>query len=35
VQSERLDKKKLLKGMFELKVTDRMGNERIYRQRIP
>jgi len=35
VQSERLDKSKLLKGMFELKVTDRMGNERIYRQRIP
>lgn len=34
VQSERFDKKKLLKGMFELKVTDRMGNERVYRQRI-
>ncbi len=34
VLSERLDKKKLLKGMFELKVTDRAGNETKFRQRI-
>jgi hypothetical protein len=34
LQSERLDKKNLLKGDFELKVTDRAGNERIYKQRI-
>lgn len=34
LQSERLDKKKFLKGDFELKVTDRAGNERVYRQRI-
>lgn len=34
LQSERLDKKKLLKGEFELKVTDRAGNERVYRQRV-
>jgi Peptidase family M23 len=34
LQSERLDKNKLLKGDFELKVTDRAGNERVYRQRI-
>jgi hypothetical protein len=35
IQSERLDKKKLLKGKFELKVTDRAGNERVYKQVIP
>jgi hypothetical protein len=29
-----LDKQKFLKGDFELKVTDRAGNERVYRQRI-
>ncbi|MFM8742618.1 MAG: M23 family metallopeptidase [Cytophagales bacterium] len=34
VQSERLNKDKLLKGMFELKVTDRAGNERMYAQKI-
>jgi hypothetical protein len=35
VQSEKLDKKILLKGDFELKVTDRAGNEKIYKQVIP
>jgi hypothetical protein len=34
LQSEKLDKKKLLKGGFELKVKDRAGNERIYTQKI-
>ncbi|MFM7428294.1 MAG: M23 family metallopeptidase [Flammeovirgaceae bacterium] len=34
LQSERLDKRKFLKGDFELKVKDRAGNERVYRQRI-
>ncbi|MCA6394908.1 MAG: M23 family peptidase, partial [Cytophagales bacterium] len=34
VQSERLDSKKLLKGDFQLKVTDRAGNERIHTQKI-
>jgi Peptidase family M23 len=35
LQSEKQDKKRLLKGDFELKVKDRAGNERVYRQRIP
>ncbi len=35
VQSERWDKKVLLKGDFELKVTDRAGNEKVYKQVIP
>ncbi|MFM9841168.1 MAG: M23 family metallopeptidase [Cyclobacteriaceae bacterium] len=35
LQSEKLDKTKLLKGDFELKVKDRAGNERTYKQRIP
>jgi Peptidase family M23 len=35
LQSEKLDKKKLLRGDFELKVKDRVGNERVYKQRIP
>jgi hypothetical protein len=35
VQSEKLDKKILLKGDFELKVMDRAGNEKIYKQVIP
>ncbi|MBS1681649.1 MAG: M23 family metallopeptidase [Bacteroidetes bacterium] len=34
LQSEPLDKTQLLKGDFELKVTDRAGNEKIYRQKI-
>ncbi len=34
VQSERLDKKKLLKGDFKLVVRDRAGNERIHQQKI-
>ncbi|MBS1488394.1 MAG: M23 family metallopeptidase [Bacteroidetes bacterium] len=34
LQSEKLDNSKLLQGDFELKVTDRSGNERVYRQRI-
>jgi hypothetical protein len=34
LQSERLDKTTPLKGDFELKVTDRSGNEKIYRQKI-
>lgn len=34
IQSERLDSKKPLKGDFQLKVTDRAGNERIHRQKI-
>lgn len=34
LESERLDNKKFLKGDFELKVTDRAGNERVYQQRI-
>jgi hypothetical protein len=32
IQSERQDKTKLLKGKFELKVTDRAGNQRVYQQ---
>lgn len=35
LQSDRLDNKKPLKGDFELKVVDRAGNERIFRQKIP
>ncbi len=35
LQSEKKEKKRLLKGDFELKVKDRAGNERVYRQRIP
>ncbi len=34
LQSERLDKKRFLKGDFELKVTDRAGNESVYQQKI-
>ncbi len=34
LQSERLDPKQLLKGDFELKVVDRAGNERIFKQKI-
>lgn len=34
LQSEKLDKKKLLKGDFELKVKDKAGNVRIYKQQI-
>jgi hypothetical protein len=34
VQSERLDTKKSLTGDFQLKVTDRAGNERIHTQKI-
>jgi hypothetical protein len=34
IQSERLDSKKPLKGDFQLKVTDRAGNERIHKQKI-
>ncbi len=34
IQSEKLDRKILLKGDFELKVTDRAGNERTYSQKI-
>jgi hypothetical protein len=34
VQSERLDKKKLLKGNFKLVVRDRAGNEKIHQQKI-
>ncbi len=34
LQSERLDPKRPLKGEFELKVVDRAGNERIFRQKI-
>ncbi len=34
LQSERLDKTKLLKGDFELKVTDKIGNEKVYKQKI-
>jgi hypothetical protein len=34
LQSERFDKKVLLKGDFELTVTDRAGNEKIYKQKI-
>jgi hypothetical protein len=35
IQSERLDSKKPLKGEFELKVMDRAGNQRTYKQQIP
>lgn len=34
LQMERLDKTTPLKGDFELKITDRSGNEKIYRQKI-
>jgi hypothetical protein len=34
LQSEKQDKKKLLKGDFELKVKDKAGNEKIYKQKI-
>ncbi|MDZ4715676.1 MAG: M23 family metallopeptidase [Cytophagales bacterium] len=34
LQSDKRDPKQLLKGDFELKVVDRAGNERIYKQRI-
>jgi hypothetical protein len=34
LQLEKLDQRQPLKGDFELKVTDRSGNERIYRQKI-
>jgi hypothetical protein len=34
LQMERLDKTTPLKGDFELKVTDRSGNERTYKQKI-
>lgn len=34
LQSDRLDNTKPLKGDFELKVVDRAGNERIYKQKI-
>lgn len=34
LQSDKLDPKKPLKGDFELKVVDRAGNERIFRQKI-
>ncbi|MEJ0057892.1 MAG: M23 family metallopeptidase [Bacteroidota bacterium] len=34
LQSDRLDLKQPLKGDFELKVVDRAGNERIFRQKI-
>ncbi|MBI1766752.1 MAG: M23 family metallopeptidase [Bacteroidetes bacterium] len=34
LQSERIDKTKPLKGDFELKVTDRSGNENSYKQKI-
>lgn len=34
VQSEKLNPKKQLKGDFELKVTDRAGNEALYKQKI-
>lgn len=34
LQSERIDKTKPLKGDFVLKVTDRSGNENIYKQKI-
>ncbi len=32
--AERLDQKKLMKGDFQLKVTDNAGNEKIYKQKI-
>jgi hypothetical protein len=35
LQSYRLDKTKPLKGDFELKVVDNVGNEKIYKQKIP
>ena len=34
VQSDRLDKTKQLKGDFQLKITDRAGNEKLYTQKI-
>ncbi len=34
LQSEKLDKKKSLKGDFQLKVVDQSGNERIFKQKI-
>jgi peptidase M23-like protein len=34
LKSEKLDKSKLLKGEFELKVVDNAGNEKIYKQKI-
>jgi hypothetical protein len=34
LQSDRLDKTKPMKGDFELKVVDRAGNEKIYKQKI-
>ena len=34
IQSEKLDKKKPLKGDFQLKVVDQSGNERIFKQKI-
>jgi hypothetical protein len=34
LQSDRLDKSKPLKGDFELKVRDHVGNEKIYTQKI-
>jgi len=34
IQSEKLDKKKPLKGDFQLKVVDQAGNERIFKQKI-
>ncbi len=34
LQSEKLDKKKNLKGDFQLKVVDQSGNERIFKQKI-
>lgn len=34
IKSEKLDKSKLLKGDFELKVIDNAGNEKIYKQKI-
>ena len=34
LQSDKLDPKKPFKGDFELKVVDRAGNERIFKQKI-
>ncbi len=34
IKSEKLDKTKLLKGDFELKVVDNAGNEKIYKQKM-
>ena len=35
IQSEKLDRSKPYHGLFELKVTDNAGNEKIFTQKIP